>query len=238
MGDAAGGKRPEAGRHPETAPAAGTPSRQTRNRLRTRARIMDAAFDLFSRQGYENTTIHEIADAADIALRTFYYHFDSKANLAMAWFQDWSDDFAAAVDSQPADADPGELLAGALRQMAAKGYPGRATWTDAEGRPAAPPPMQALFAETDPALAGVIYARLVSGFRRLAGVFRVRLGFDEDALEPYALASSVLAVWFVAIHGTHDALARGRTPPSGQEVAQRTFALYAEGLGPLWKGPS
>ncbi len=118
------------------------------------------------------------------------------------------------------------------------GYPGRATWTDAEGRPTAPPPMLALFAEPDPALGGVVYARLVAGFRRLAGVFRARMGFDDDALEPYALASSVLAVWFVAVHGTHDTLVRGRTPPSGQEVAQRTFALYTEGLGSLWGGPA
>ena len=213
-----------------------TLSRQARNRLRTRARILQAAFELLSRQGYEKTTIQEIADAADIALRTFYYHFDSKASLAMAWFHDWSDDLAAAIDAQPPDADPAELVTGALAFMTAKGYPGAMAWTDADGRPALPPPAMILFEEADPAFAGLVYHRLVAGFRRLSGVFRERLGYDEDAVEPYALASAVLSLWFVGVHGSHDAVARGRRPPSGQELARQTFGFYVGGLERLWEG--
>lgn len=221
-----------------TAQEEGVPalSRQARNRLRTRARILDAAFDLFSRQGYEETTIQEIADRADIALRTFYYHFDSKASLAMAWFHDWSEDLAAAIDAQPADADPAALLSGALAILAAKGYPGALVWTDGEGRPAVPLPAVILSEEADPAFSGLVYHRLAAGFRRLSGVFRTRLGYDDDAVEPYALAAAVLSVWFVGVHGTHDAVDRGRHPPPGQELARQVFGFYVGGLGRLWEG--
>lgn len=220
---------------PAEAPRRAT-TRQARNRMRTRKRILDAGLDLFARQGYEHTTIQEIADAADIAVRTFYYHFDSKAALAMAWFSDWSEDLAAAVDAQPASASPGELLTGALAAMAAKGYPGSVAWSDEKGRPTLPPPAPAILQIQEPALVGLIYDRLVVGYRRLAGVFRERLGYPEDAWEPYAVASAILAMWFVAVHGSQDMVERGVAPPPFHDTVQRAFAAYAHGLEALWAG--
>ncbi len=50
----------------------------------TRARILDAAGDLFIRQGYGTTTIRQIADAAAVAPDTVYATFGSKARLLTA----------------------------------------------------------------------------------------------------------------------------------------------------------
>ena len=61
-----------------------------RDRDATRARIVDAARDLFVEQGYARTTIADIARAADVAPQTVYWAFGSKAGLVReirdAWF--------------------------------------------------------------------------------------------------------------------------------------------------------
>ena len=48
---------------------------------RTRARILTAAIDLFTRAGYEKTTVAQIAAAAGVTEMTFYRHFGSKDQL-------------------------------------------------------------------------------------------------------------------------------------------------------------
>jgi AcrR family transcriptional regulator len=61
-----------------------------RDRDATRARIVDAARDLFVEHGYARTTIAAIARAADVAPQTVYWAFGSKAGLVReirdAWF--------------------------------------------------------------------------------------------------------------------------------------------------------
>lgn len=47
----------------------------------TRARILEAAYRLFRRQGYSRVTMDEIAAAAALTKRTLYHHFRSKDEL-------------------------------------------------------------------------------------------------------------------------------------------------------------
>lgn len=47
-------------------------------RLRTRQQVLDAAETLFAEKGYANTSIADIADAANIGRRTVYLHFADK----------------------------------------------------------------------------------------------------------------------------------------------------------------
>ena len=53
----------------------------------TRKRILQAALDLFRRQGFDQTTIREIAAEADVATGGAYYYFDSKEAMVMAFYQ-------------------------------------------------------------------------------------------------------------------------------------------------------
>lgn len=62
--------------------------RRERNKLRVRNRIYDAALELFTRQGYDQTTVDEITEAADVARGTFFNHFQRKEDLIAAWGED------------------------------------------------------------------------------------------------------------------------------------------------------
>jgi AcrR family transcriptional regulator len=49
-----------------------------RKKQRTREQIINAAMGLFAERGYQATTIADIAEAADVAPRTFFSYFPSK----------------------------------------------------------------------------------------------------------------------------------------------------------------
>jgi AcrR family transcriptional regulator len=54
---------------------------RSRKKARTRLAIEDVALTLFAEQGYEATTIEQIAERAEISTTTFFRYFPSKADL-------------------------------------------------------------------------------------------------------------------------------------------------------------
>jgi len=50
----------------------------------TREKILQAAFTVLSRQGYENTSIKEIAEEAGVAQGLVHYYYKSKQQLVLA----------------------------------------------------------------------------------------------------------------------------------------------------------
>jgi AcrR family transcriptional regulator len=52
--------------------------------LDTRARILDTALELFSEQGFDGTTLKQIADRLGVTKAALYYHFRSKEDLLLA----------------------------------------------------------------------------------------------------------------------------------------------------------
>jgi AcrR family transcriptional regulator len=50
----------------------------------TRERILDVALDLFTEQGFDGTSMREIAERLDITKPSIYYHFASKEDILMA----------------------------------------------------------------------------------------------------------------------------------------------------------
>lgn len=71
---------------------------------RTRARLLAAALDLFTRQGYDRTTVAEIASAAGVTEMTFFRHFGSKDQLLID--DPYDPLIAGAIGHQPTDLPP------------------------------------------------------------------------------------------------------------------------------------
>ena len=52
-----------------------------KNERNTKGKIINAAWDLFYEQGYENTTVDEIIDASGTSKGSFYHYFEGKDAL-------------------------------------------------------------------------------------------------------------------------------------------------------------
>lgn len=86
------------------------PSLRERKRQRTRSALIDAAVDLCLRRGYDNTTVEQIADAADVSPRTFSRYFASKDAVFIAVLDDLADEITVAMRAQPPELGPMEAL--------------------------------------------------------------------------------------------------------------------------------
>jgi AcrR family transcriptional regulator len=82
-----------------------------RKKEQTRRAIEDAAFRLFEERGYPATTVADIAEAADIAPRTFFAYFPSKEAVV---FGDFDETFAT-LEERLRDRPEGETTFEGLR---------------------------------------------------------------------------------------------------------------------------
>ncbi|MFI6691653.1 TetR/AcrR family transcriptional regulator [Streptomyces sp. NPDC050433] len=70
----------------------------------TRQRIQDVALELFAEQGYERTSLREIAEHLDVTKAALYYHFKTKEDILISLFQDLArpmDELIAWGETQP-----------------------------------------------------------------------------------------------------------------------------------------
>ena len=65
----------------------------------TRSRILEAALELFRRQGFDETTMRGIAAEAGVALGAAYYYFQSKEALVMAFYERAAEEMAGKIDA-------------------------------------------------------------------------------------------------------------------------------------------
>jgi AcrR family transcriptional regulator len=81
----------------------------------TRARLQAAALELFAAQGFEGTTVEQIAAAAGVSHMTFFRHFPTKESVVV---EDPYDPLVAgAVVAQPADLPVFERVRRGMRQV-------------------------------------------------------------------------------------------------------------------------
>ncbi|MEV0218072.1 TetR family transcriptional regulator [Streptomyces sp. NPDC050704] len=77
---------------------------------RTRDALVRAALELFTTQGYERTTVDEIAEAVDVSQRTFFRYFAGKEEAAFAVQTMAEAHFVEAVRERPPHEAPLEAL--------------------------------------------------------------------------------------------------------------------------------
>jgi mycofactocin system transcriptional regulator len=75
----------------------------TDQRPGVRARVEQAALELFTRRGFDDVTSDEVADAAGISRRTFFRHFPTKADAVWGDFTGHVSRLARLLEDSPAD---------------------------------------------------------------------------------------------------------------------------------------
>ncbi|MFR9795239.1 TetR/AcrR family transcriptional regulator [Streptomyces sp. MS06] len=65
-------------------------TKDQRRRGDTRQRIQDVALELFAEQGYEKTSLREIAERLEVTKAALYYHFKTKEEILVSIFEDLS----------------------------------------------------------------------------------------------------------------------------------------------------
>lgn len=83
-----------------------------RKKLKTRAALAKEAMRLFMKQGFAETTIEEIADAAEVSPSTFFNYFASKEDLILQ--DDLDPVIIAAFNAQPPELGPIAALRAAM----------------------------------------------------------------------------------------------------------------------------
>jgi AcrR family transcriptional regulator len=79
-----------------------------------RERIVSEALTLFARDGYEQTTMESIAEAADVSPSTLYRYFPSKDLVILARYKDFTERFAAVFAAHSVNHPVDEALAEAI----------------------------------------------------------------------------------------------------------------------------
>lgn len=85
-----------------------------------RQAIIEAALDIFAKQGYEDTTIAQIAAAAGVAVGTVYLYFHNKRDIYTSASLDWVTSIAAilqdpAIASLPVEQVPRAMIEASFR---------------------------------------------------------------------------------------------------------------------------
>lgn len=85
-----------------------------------RQRLVEAAADLFGEQGYDATTVAQIAERAGVTRSTFFRHFPDKRELLVAGQEMLSSLLAEGISDAPASASPMQAVAAGLQRASAE----------------------------------------------------------------------------------------------------------------------
>ncbi|WP_037303106.1 TetR/AcrR family transcriptional regulator [Amycolatopsis orientalis] len=169
-----------------------TPGRRERKKAATRQALADAALNLFLERGYDQVSIRDIAEAADVSTTTLFKHFSGKEALVFDEAQDREADLIAAVRQRR----DGQTVVEALREYVL------ATWLPITEHPQYPE-FTALVSGT-PALQEYGERLWTRHAAALSAAIAEDAGVDADDITCRALARFVLDI---------PALTRGRPDP-------------------------
>jgi AcrR family transcriptional regulator len=85
-----------------------------------RERLVVAAVDLLTEQGYDATTVAQIAERAGVTRSTFFRHFSDKREVLVAGQETLSRLLAEGISEAPASASPLEAVAAGLERASSE----------------------------------------------------------------------------------------------------------------------
>jgi len=196
-----------------------------RKKQQVRQVIADTAEALFAERGFEQVTIAEIAQAADVSKKTVFNYFPAKEDL----YFDQDQAMEAGLIRAVRERRPGESVLGACRRFYTDGLDQMA---DQEA--AGPLTAHARILAASPAL----QARQREIFHRqeqsLAREIAATTGATSDQMEPRIIAAAVLGAMRALWEQGLAQLASGRPHPSPatlRDDLDKAFGLLAGGLG-------
>ena len=154
-----------------------------RKKQRTREAISRAALELFARGGYQETTLAEIAEAAEVSTRTIFAYFPSKEDILFSDFAAMRDALAQALSERPPGQDALTTLREFIRSQSHK--------------KGALQKKLAQIIESDETLASHQRARLAQLQELLAAAIADDLGAGPGDLRPQVAAASLTAAFEV-----------------------------------------
>jgi len=135
-----------------------------------RARLREAALELYGEQGYDATTTAQIAARAGLTERTYFRHFADKREVLFDGEQELFDVMRGAIAAAPGDSTPLRLVMGAYLAAVPLFVAG---WSTAQRR--------ARIIETSPALQERAHAKVAALSEVLAGALQ-----ERDVPQPLA----------------------------------------------------
>jgi AcrR family transcriptional regulator len=193
------------------------PSLRDRKRARTRQALIDAAVELFERDGYDETTIADIAAAADISPRTFFGYFAGKEDLLFTDADARVQAALEAIEQRRPDERPDDVLLRTYREGSGFGE-------DMVGRTAQ---LRLRLVRTVPALRGRALQIQLDGQAEIAR--KLHAAFPDELNEVEAAA--LVGAFAGAITGALQVLLRD-SEPDVDTVRQRLGQAAAVALRP------
>ena len=193
-----------------------------RKKQRTRDALVLAAHELFVTQGYDATTVDQIAETVEVSQRTFFRYFSNKEEVALALQEMFAERFFEALESRPLDEPPMDALRRTLD----------ASWSSLGPAIEEIVPLDLHMRmwqviEVTPALLAAHLRQSLVLEEKLAVEIARRTGLDpESDPRPRVLVAAFCAVMGIA--GRHWAM-RGN---SSLEEAQRVITSYVDHLTP------
>jgi AcrR family transcriptional regulator len=163
-----------------------------RKKAKTRAAIQRHALRLFREQGYDATTVNQIADSAEISPSTFFRYFPTKEDLVL--WDEFDPLIIEAFRAQPAELSPIAALRAAMRDaFAPLTAAERAELRERIGLLMAIPPLRATLLDE------------ISGpMRLLADAVAERTARRPDDPAIRTLVGAVIGVGLAAAFAAHD----------------------------------
>jgi AcrR family transcriptional regulator len=162
------------------------PGLRERKKAKTRASIQEHALKLFHRQGYAETTMEQIAEAAEVSPTTVYRYFPTKPDLVI--YDDLDEPMIAALRDQPADMSSLE----AMRQAITTVFGGSL------GQQLEVQRQRADLIRDVPELRAAMIDEFARTLRLMASAIAQRAGATADYEEVLALAGAVLGLTLAA----------------------------------------
>ena len=204
------------------------PGRNELRKAETHRKIAVAANALFLEKGYAATSMEEIATSADVAIRTLYLHFESKAAILLDFFDTWLNEFVRLVGERPAGERLDDTVGRALATMTTNGWDDHRTVDEI---PVLHPVLEFIGGGA-PEIAGHVMQRWVAAQDALTDRFRATAGADADDPGPRIDAVAVFATWMVSVLEFRTHFATGGTGPSLLDAGTVAIRAYVDGLGP------